>query len=425
MTHSVQSYLEPADQSTPSVTPLRLAVFGWVQDTGGSIASANYQLCRALLAAGHALDFYADSSFLPDPGYPSDAFGYVPVDVTLRCEIDPSMFPVSLRVVADRLRGRRRTRAFRRLGIAAARSRHAGRPYDALLFLGTQPGSAIAGVPTVAWPQCAPQTELAATRSIRAAVTSISGPLNYAKLRLYYEIKDRLVWRWTRGCSLILASELSRARALSFGVPPERICISPYPVDLERFTPAGIPDGRVLRVLCIGRLDPRKRVDLLVDAVEILSSRRSDFHVEVIGRDGFLPGWADYVRRAGARLPISYTEAVPQEAIAQRLRTADLVVQPSEHEEFGNAVAEALASGVPVVTGVTNGTTQYAPPDGAEIFDRYEPASLADAIDRCFRKSRDPAARAACRRAAEAFSADEVAATVAHFISTAARPRTG
>jgi glycosyltransferase involved in cell wall biosynthesis len=242
---------------------------------------------------------------------------------------------------------------------------------------------------------------------------------------LYYEVKDRLVWRWVPGCSLILASELSRARAISLGVPAERICITPYPVDLEGFAPAQIPDTPSYRILCIGRLDPRKRVDLLVDAVEILSRQRSDFHVEVIGRDGFLPGWADYVRAAGARLPISYTEAVPQEEIAQRLRTADVVVQASEYEEFGNAIAEALASGVPVVTGVTNGTTQYAPADGSEIFDRYEPASLARALDRCLGKARNPAAREACRRAAGAFSAAEVAATVAHFISEATHPRAG
>ena len=95
---------------------------------------------------------------------------------------------------------------------------------------------------------------------------------------------------------------------------------------------------------------------------------------------------------------------------------ADVVVQPSEYEEFGSAVAEALACGVPVVTGPTNGTGEYAPSEGSAKFERYEPSSLADAIDRALALSREPSARSACRSAASAFVAEGVAQIVVDFI---------
>jgi type III pantothenate kinase len=285
-----------------------------------------------------------------------------------------------------------------------------------MLFLGMPPRSTVAGVPTFVWPECGPRTELDAVRGLSKPITRVSGRAAYVKLRLYYEVKDRLVWDWARRHHLIVASWLGRRQAVAFGVPAERISVVPYPIDLQRFTEGEIPSGGTRRVLCVGRLDPRKRIDLLTGAVGILARRRGDFSVEVIGRDGYLPGWSSLVQQAGRHLPITYTGSVPQAQIIERLREADLVVQASEHEEFGHAIAEALACGVPVVTGPTNGTGAYAPASGSAKFERYTTHSLADAIDRALAISRDPSARAACRTAAQAFAPDRVATTVVEFI---------
>jgi glycosyltransferase involved in cell wall biosynthesis len=288
-----------------------------------------------------------------------------------------------------------------------------------MLFLGTTPRGTIEEIPAVVWAQCAPQNELRAVRGLAGPVRRVSGLRPYVKLRLYYEVKDRLVWGWARRHHLVLASRQAKEDAVAFGVPRRRICVAPYPIDLDRFTPQPIPNGTTRRILCIGRLDPRKRVDLLVDAVALLATRRRDFHVEVIGRDGYIPGWSAFVERAAAGLPLTYTKALPQSEILERLSQADVLVQPSEREEFGHAVAEALACGVPVVTGPTNGTGEWAPTDGSVRFDRYEPQELADALDRALSISRDPEARGACRRASHAFAADRVAATLVQHLRSA------
>jgi glycosyltransferase involved in cell wall biosynthesis/GT2 family glycosyltransferase len=381
------------------------------------VPSAHFLLCRALLEAGHHLDLYAVPSYIPDPGYPDPRFRYVAVDVDAGRRFNGTRLPADLRLLADSLAGRRDTDRSREAAIAAARARHSVCPYDAALFLGMPPRSTIDGVPTFVWPECGPQTELDAVRGLSKPIARVSGRAAYLKLRLYYEIKDRLVWEWARSHHLIVASWLGRQQAIAFGVPAERICVVPYPIDLHRFTVGEIPSGATRRVLCVGRLDPRKRIDLLIDAVAILARRRNDFRVEVIGRDGYLPGWGGLVQAAGRHLPISYTAAIPQSQLIGWLREADIVVQPSEHEEFGHAVAEALACGIPVVTGPTNGTGAYAPANGSAKFEHYTPESLARAIERALAMSRNQSARAACRTAAEAFTADRVATRVSEFIN--------
>ncbi|HEV8549830.1 MAG TPA: glycosyltransferase, partial [Polyangiaceae bacterium] len=65
------------------------------------------------------------------------------------------------------------------------------------------------------------------------------------------------------------------------------------------------------------------------------------------------------------------------EAFAQ----ADVLVQPSENENFGFSVAEALAAGRAVVAGPTNGTLEYAGAAGFG-FDAYRPDSVAAAMER-------------------------------------------
>jgi glycosyltransferase involved in cell wall biosynthesis len=380
------------------------------------VPSAHFLLCRALLEAGHHLDLYAEPDYIPDPGYEGSRYRYVPLDVEHVRRPNVTHLPADLGRLAGSLAGRRQGHKARETAIAAARARHTVCPYDAMLFLGMPPRSTIDGVPTFVWPECGPQTELDAVRGLSKPIARVSGRTAYLKLRLYYEVKDRLVWAWVRRDHLIVASWLGRKQAIAFGVPAERICVVPYPVDLQRFTMGDIPSGATRRVLCVGRLDPRKRIDLLVDAVALLVRQRNDLCVEVIGRDGYLPGWSALVQESGRYLPIKYTGAVPQSQLVSRLREADVVVQPSEQEEFGHAVAEALACGVPVVTGPTNGTGAYAPAVCSAKFERYAPDSLADAIERALAMSRDRSARAACRTAAEAFAADRVATSVSEFI---------
>ena len=149
---------------------------------------------------------------------------------------------------------------------------------------------------------------------------------------------------------------------------------SPYPVDLETFHPkpaaAHDPDRPLL--VALGRLDPRKRLNLLLDAFAIVLEAVPAARLRIVGRPGYAPNQLSLIERFPRRDAVEYREAVPRPEVPALLREATVLVQTSENENFGSSVAEALACGTPVVVGPSNGTADYID-EHSVTFGDYEP----------------------------------------------------
>jgi glycosyltransferase involved in cell wall biosynthesis len=142
-----------------------------------------------------------------------------------------------------------------------------------------------------------------------------------------------------------------------FGVKTHDIVI-PLGVDLSReprtgnLEPLSIPRDKLV-ILYMSRLDPKKGLDLLIPSLENLLQKGIDFHFVLAGGN---PQDPDYEHRIKARIYTSplgkYTTIagfVTGEVKRGLLERADLFVLPSYYENFGIAVAEAMAVGTPVV----------------------------------------------------------------------------
>lgn len=143
-----------------------------------------------------------------------------------------------------------------------------------------------------------------------------------------------------------------------FGVDgPDRM---PRPLDLV--IPLGVTPGlfsqklrasSVPTILFMSRIDPKKGLDLLLPALESIWESQIKFHFILAGSN---PQDADY--ETGIKLKIhnsilaqctTVTGFVSGDFKRELLTNADLFVLPSYYENFGIAVAEAMAAGVPVV----------------------------------------------------------------------------
>ena len=125
-------------------------------------------------------------------------------------------------------------------------------------------------------------------------------------------------------------------------------------------------------VLFLGRLHPKKGVDVLLDAWPRVRASREAARLVVAGSGD---------QRFERQMPgVEFVGFVSGQAKTDCLRTADVFVLPSHNENFGIAVLEAIAAGVPAV--VSPGV-QLAPWVAERrlgmIADR-EPAALAQAI---------------------------------------------
>lgn len=201
-----------------------------------------------------------------------------------------------------------------------------------------------------------------------------------------------------------------------WGLP--RVESVPYPLGLIRVAPqprAVTPDG-ALRCLLVGRMEPRKGVDVLIAAVAIAARRGIDVRVELAGqdtRDWRTGAWC--ARRAIATmLPPELSDRVKMlgkldaGALADARARASICIAPGVVDNFPYAVVESMAAGLPVIAPSVGGMSELVR-DGVEghIFRPHDPASLADAL----------MAHAALTPEARAQIAGAAAARVASFCS--------
>jgi glycosyltransferase involved in cell wall biosynthesis len=145
--------------------------------------------------------------------------------------------------------------------------------------------------------------------------------------------------------AVIHATAEAEARVAEWLFPHHRGAIIPNAVTVPALQPRA--RGQRLRLMFLSRLHPKKGLDLLLDAMWDLPP---DVTLDIYG-DGEAAHVAALKHKAqGISRAIRFHGHVTGEAKAEAFHAADLYVLPSHSENFGIAVAEALAHGVPVLT---------------------------------------------------------------------------
>jgi glycosyltransferase involved in cell wall biosynthesis len=132
-----------------------------------------------------------------------------------------------------------------------------------------------------------------------------------------------------------------------FGLPKEKIRIISNGVNPLLFSPGRKRDDG--RVVFVGRLNPHKRLDLLLGAVEGLVGQYSDLNLHVVG-DG--PWAKNYKALASSRIlkeRVTFVGAPDDMGVANELMEAKVYVQSSIREGQSITVLEAMAAGTPQV----------------------------------------------------------------------------
>jgi glycosyltransferase involved in cell wall biosynthesis len=117
--------------------------------------------------------------------------------------------------------------------------------------------------------------------------------------------------------------------------------------------PKRLPESQVPIILFMSRIEPKKGLDLLIPALENILASGIEFHFILAGSN---PQDADYetqiklqIQNSSLAKYTTITGFVSGDLKLELLTKADLFVLPSYYENFGIAVAEAMAAGKPVV----------------------------------------------------------------------------
>ena len=104
-------------------------------------------------------------------------------------------------------------------------------------------------------------------------------------------------------------------------------------------------------LLFLGRIHEKKGCDLLLQAFAKVGMREPNLHLVVAGPDDgpYALELKEMARRLGVADRVTWTGMLTGDLKWGAFRTAEVFVLPSHQENFGIAVAEALAAGVPVL----------------------------------------------------------------------------
>ncbi|MDH0156404.1 glycosyltransferase family 4 protein [Stutzerimonas stutzeri] len=210
--------------------------------------------------------------------------------------------------------------------------------------------------------------------------------------------KERVDWMTgglqatlNRADMLLTVSELVRRELIyDYGVNPDRVraihlgvdeCFHPRaPSDTqETLSRHGLLHGSYL--LFVGTLEPRKGVDLLLDAWRALpSSMRDEFPLVLAGS----PGWKNQkmmraITELEATAGLRWLQYVPANDLPHIYAGAAVFAYPSLYEGFGLPVLEAMASGVPVVCTAGTSMAEFAG-TAPLLFERGCLDALTDAL---------------------------------------------
>lgn len=174
-----------------------------------------------------------------------------------------------------------------------------------------------------------------------------------------------------READLIIAvSEAERATVLDrLEGDAERVRVVPLGVDTELFHPCEtdacaeqkdwLGRGGRPEAIVVGRLHPLKGFDLVIDAMAEMAPEHRPV-LRIVGAPP--PDGDDYARalheavvRHGLLSTIAFDGALRRRELAERIRSASIMLVPSHSETFGLVALEAAASGVPVIARATGG----------------------------------------------------------------------
>lgn len=166
--------------------------------------------------------------------------------------------------------------------------------------------------------------------------------------RLSLALYQRKILQEAAAVQCTCQEEMMHFRALGFKTP---VAVIPNPIETEGIINEPIPAKPSFIIGYLGRLHPRKRVERLIYAMTRLRDKLpTNAKLRIIG--GGDEHYTTFLKSEITRLGLENVEMpgfLSGEEKSRAIRSLSILVVPSDYENFGNIVTEALVRGVPVI----------------------------------------------------------------------------
>jgi glycosyltransferase involved in cell wall biosynthesis len=199
-------------------------------------------------------------------------------------------------------------------------------------------------------------------------------------------------WSARRSDHIITVSQFSKKDIVDrYHIDPERVTVV-YEAPRQEFRRMDADrcremlareyDLRRRFILYVGRINARKNLERLVEALPVLAGKGFPHELVIVGKQDWMADRVlQKVRDLSLESKVRFVGYVPADHLPVFYNAADLFVYPSICEGFGIPLVEAMACGVPVVTSFGSSLEEVAS-DAAVLADPYSVSSIADAMER-------------------------------------------
>ena len=151
----------------------------------------------------------------------------------------------------------------------------------------------------------------------------------------------------------------------------------PNGVDVDEFSPKVSEAGHGHKVLTVARLIERKGIRYLIEAHSAVKKHIPELSLTIVGTGDMQAELERFAASKNVSDSVVFLGEIPHNELPAIYSSHDLFVLPSFNEGMSNAVLEAMASGLPIISTSTGGTRELL--DGNVIF--IESGSSESIID--------------------------------------------
>lgn len=206
---------------------------------------------------------------------------------------------------------------------------------------------------------------------------------NDSKIRKYI-LKRLILGRVLRDCDLFVATSYEEVKEIRNFTQRRVVCI-PYGFKIEN-TQREICHKLNPNLLFIGRFTKKKNIDSLIASIGLLASQYPQIKLRIVGYQSNAE-YEKYRRVSKQHHVDPYIDFEPwseQSILKSWYQKADIFVLPSDNENYGQVVADALSFGLPcVVTDKVALSEVISRRDAGIIIPDASPSTIAEGIKAC------------------------------------------
>jgi glycosyltransferase involved in cell wall biosynthesis len=179
---------------------------------------------------------------------------------------------------------------------------------------------------------------------------------------------DKSAWmRWVtrytlrRSAFFTCDANVTREKAIAFGMNPESTVVFPWGVDLQYFTPKTFkrPNVRTFTLFCSRTWEPIYGVDVLAKAFVKVANENPNVNLILLGGGSQGGHIRQILMNGGVMERVHFGGQVSQRDLPRWYHMADLYISPSHVDGTSVTLLEALASGLPCLVSNIPGNREW------------------------------------------------------------------